>query len=144
MLEEYKNKCTDWVFLKEHPLVRFIDYPLSEVYITDGINVRSKIVDVKSYQIDLVGRLEKEEKIRNRMFVVYPFNKDREQIYSIIYNPMSFSEVKTIRFAEIETTEEEWNFMMKQKLREREENYKKSLEKERRANTKYKYLLIRR
>lgn len=144
MVEEYENKCTDWVFLKEHPLVRFTDYPLSEVVITDGINVRSRIVDVRSCQIDLVGRLKKEQNIRNRMFVVYPFNKDTEQIYGITYNPMNFSEVKTIRFAEIEITKEEWNFMMKQKLREREENYKKSLEKERIANTNYKYLLIRR
>lgn len=144
MVEEYENKCTDWVFLKEHPLVRFTDYPLSEVIITDGINVRSRIVDVRSCQIDLVGRLKKEHNIRNRMFVVYPFNKDKEQVYGITYNPMNFSEVKTIRFAEIEITKEEWNFMMKQKLREREENYKKSLEKERRANTNYKYLLIRR
>lgn len=144
MVEEYENNCTDWVFLKEHPLVRFVDYPLSMVHITDGINLRSRTVGVRSCQIDLVSRLKKEEKIRNRMFVVYPFNKDTEQIYGITYNHMDFSEVKTIKFAEIEITKEEWDFMMKQKIREREENYKKSLEKERRANTNYKYLLIRR
>ena len=135
MYTKKTNKCKDWEFLKEHPLVRFTDYPLSVIYITDGINVRSRTVDV-------VDRLKKESNIRNRIFVVYPFNN--EQIYTITYNPMDFSEVKTIRFAEIEVTTEEWNFMMKDKFREREKNHKKSLEKERIANTNYKYLLIRR
>jgi hypothetical protein len=142
MFEKKINKCADWVFLKEHPLVRFTEYPLSNIPICNGTSIRLKTVDVKASRIDLVDRLKKEMNIRNRIFVVYPFNA--ETLYSIMYNPMDFSEVKTIRFAEIEVTPEEWNFMMKDQIKKRQEKYKKLLEKERRANTNYKYILIRR
>ena len=116
------NKTPERVFLDEHPLVRFIDYPMSSVYITDGISIREMMVDVKASRIDLIDRLKREQDIKNKMFVIYSLCENT--VFSnITYDPTSFDAVKHIRFAEINVSPAEWKYMMKDKLKEREEAY---------------------
>lgn len=132
------NKTPDRVFLDNHPLVKFIDYPMDRISITDGVNVRVEIVSVKTSNIDIIDRLKREVKIKNRMFIIFPPN-DNDVYQTITYNPYNFAPSRPIRHAEIELTPEEWNFMMKDELKKREEKYLKSLEPPR----NYSYLLIR-
>jgi hypothetical protein len=135
------NKTPERVFLDEHPLVRFIDYPMSNVSITDGVSIREIMVDVKASRVDLIDRLKQERDIKNKMFVVYSLSENT--VFSnITYDPSSFDAVKHIRFAEIEVSREEWNYMMKDELKKREEAYQELLYNQNKSNKKYKYLLI--
>jgi hypothetical protein len=135
------NKTPERVFLDEHPLVRFIDYPMSSVYITDGIGIREMTVDVKASRIDLIDRLKREQNIKNKMFVIYSLCENT--VFSnITYDPTNFDAVKHIRFAEIEVSPAEWKYMMKDKLKEREEAYQEFLFNKNKSSKNYKYLLI--
>lgn len=134
------NKTPERVFLDEHPLVLFINTPMSSVFITDGINLRERIVDVKASRIDLIDRLRREQDIKNKMFVVYASSEDT--VFSTMYSPDSFEAVRTIRFAEIELTDSEWKYLYKDKLKEREEAYQEYLFNENKSRKNYKFLLI--
>ena len=135
------NKNPERVFLDEHPLVRFIDCPMSNVSITDGVSIREITVDVKASRVDLIDRLKRERDIKNKMFVVYSLSENT--VFSnITYDPSSFDVVKHIRFAEIEVSPAEWKYMMKDKLKEREEAYEELLYNQTKSNKKYKYFLI--
>jgi hypothetical protein len=135
------NKTPERVFLDEHPLVRFIDYPMSSVFITDGVGVREMMVDVKASRIDLIDRLKREQNIKNKMFVVYSLCENT--VFSnITYNPHTFDPVRYIRFAEIELTDSEWKYLYKDKLKEREEAYQEFLFNKNKSSKNYKYLLI--
>jgi hypothetical protein len=135
------NKTPERVFLDEHPLVRFIDYPMSSVFITDGVGVREMMVDVKASRIDLIDRLKREQNIKNKMFVIYEQCEDT--VFSnITYNPHTFDPVRYIRFAEIQVSPAEWKYMMKDKLKEREETYQEFLFNENKSRKNYKFLLI--
>lgn len=134
-------KTEERIFLDEHPLVLFINTPMSSVFITDGINLRERIVDVKASRIDLIDRLKREQDIKNKMFVVYSLCEDT--VFSnITYDPTSFNAVKYIRFAEIELTDSEWKYLYNDKLKEREEAYKEFIFNENKRNKNYNYLLI--
>lgn len=135
------NKTPERVFLDEHPLVLFINTPMSSVFITDGVSVRERIVDVKASRIDLIDRLKREQDIKNKMFVVYSLCENT--VFSnITYDPTSFDAVKHIRFAEIELTSSEWNYLYKDKLKEREEAYQEYLFNENKSRKNYKFLLL--
>jgi hypothetical protein len=135
------NKTPERVFLDEHPLVRFIDYPMSSVFITDGVGVREMMVDVKASRIDLIDRLKREQNIKNKMFVIYAQCEDT--VFSnITYNPHTFDPVRYIRFAEIELTTSEWEYLYSEKLKERDEAYQESLFNENKSRKNYKFLLI--
>jgi hypothetical protein len=135
------NKTPERVFLDEHPLVRFIDYPMSSVFITDGVGVRERMVDVKASRIDLIDRLKREQNIKNKMFVIYAQCEDT--VFSnITYNPHTFDPVRYIRFAEIELTTSEWEYLYSEKLKERDEAYQESLFNENKSRKNYKFLLI--
>jgi hypothetical protein len=135
------NKTSERVFLDEHPLVRFIDYPMSSVFITDGVGVRERMVDVKASRIDLIDRLKREQNIKNKMFVIYAQCEDT--VFSnITYNPHTFDPVRYIRFAEIELTTSEWEYLYSEKLKERDEAYQESLFNENKSRKNYKFLLI--
>jgi hypothetical protein len=135
------NKTPERVFLDEHPLVLFINTPMSSVFITDGVSVRERIVDVKASRIDLIDRLKREQDIKNKMFVVYSLCENT--VFSnITYDPTSFDSVKHIRFSEIELTSSEWNYLYKDKLKEREEAYQEYLFNENKSRKNYKFLLL--
>lgn len=134
------NKTTERVFLEEHPLVHFINSPMDRVFITDGLNLRDRIVDTKCVKMDIVDRLYRENNIKNKMFVIYA--PDENDIYTIAYEPYSFEAIKYIRFAEIAVSPAEWKYMMKDKLKEREEAYQEFLFDENKSSKNYKFLLI--
>jgi hypothetical protein len=135
------NKTPERVFLDEHPLVRFIDYPMSSVFITDGVGIREMMVEVKASRIDLIDRLKREQNIKNKMFVVYSLCENT--VFSnITYNPHTFDPVRYIRFAEIELTDSEWKYLYNDKLKEREEAYQEFLFNKNKSSKNYKYLLI--
>ena len=135
------NKTPERVFLDEHPLVVFINTPMSSVFITDGVSLREKMVGVNESTIDLIDRLKREQNIKNKMFVVYAPHEDT--VFSnITYNPHTFNPVTYIRFAEIELTTSEWNYLYKDKLKEREEAYQEYLFNENKSRKNYKFLLI--
>ena len=135
------NKTPERVFLDEHPLVVFINTPMSSVFITDGVSLREKMVGVNESTIDLIDRLKREQNIKNKMFVVYAPYEDK--VFSnITYNPHTFNPVRYIRFAEIELTTSEWNYLYKDKLKEREEAYQEYLFNENKSRKNYKFLLI--
>ena len=135
------NKTPERVFLDEHPLVLFINTPMSSVFITDGVSLRERIVDVKASRIDLIDRLKREQDIKNKMFVIYSLCENT--VFSnITYDPTSFDAVKHIRFAEIELNDSEWNFLYKDKLKEREEAFQEFIFNENKSRKNYKFLLV--
>jgi hypothetical protein len=136
-----KNKSKERVYLDKHPLVRFINTPMSEIFITDGISIRTKLVDVKSSTADLIDRLKCESNIKNKMFVVYA-PCENTVFSNITYDPCSFEPVRYIRYAEIELTASEWKYLYKDKLKKREELYQDYLFNENKRNKNYNYLLI--
>jgi hypothetical protein len=141
IIKSANNKTSEREFLDGHPLVRFIDTPMTSLYISDGVNVREIIVDVKKTSMDIVDRLKHETNIKNKMFVVYA-PCENTVFYNITYDPFSFDAVKYIRCAEISVSREEWNYMMKDELKKREEAYEELLYNQNKSNKKYKYLLI--
>lgn len=136
-----KNKSKERVYLDEHPLVRFINTPMSEILITDGISIRTKLVDVKSRTADLIDRLKRESNIKNKMFVVYA-PCENTVFSNITYDPRSFEPVRYIRHTEIELTASEWKHLYKDELKKREELYQDYLFNENKRNKNYNYLLI--
>lgn len=134
------NKTPERVFLDEHPLVLFINTPMSSVFITDGISLREKMVGVSESRIDLIDRLKREQGIKNKMFVIYAPCEDT--VFSTMYSPHSFEPVKSIRFAEIELTDSEWKYLYNDKLKERDEAYQEYLFNENKSRKNYKFLLL--
>jgi hypothetical protein len=135
------NKTPERVFLDEHPLVLFINTPMSSVFITDGVSLRERMVDVKASRIDLIDRLKREQGIKNKMFVIYAPCEDT--VFSnITYNPHTFDPVRYIRFTEIELTASEWKYLYNDKLKERDEAYHEYLFNENKSRKNYKFLLL--
>ena len=70
-----KHKTEERVFLEAHPLVRFINHPIDQIAITDGLHMRVQVVDTKQSKIDIVDRLKKDTKVYKRLFIIYPPNE---------------------------------------------------------------------
>lgn len=141
-----KQKTPEREFLENHPLVRFIDFPLENILITDGISVRSFYVDTKTYKSNIIERLKSETNIRNKMFVFYAPNNYDIYWSHPTYDPFSFEFVSDIgvRMAEINVSDSEWQHMMKDEIKKRDEKYEEFLYNENKNNKKYKYLVIKR
>ncbi len=131
------NKTEERVFLDEHPLVRFCTYPIEQFSITDGRTMRLKTVETKLTKIDLVDRLRHDVKTHRRMFIICPPN-DNEVYWEETYDPYNFHRICTIRMAEIEISESEWEFLIQARHRTKPcEN-----EPDEKKNNNYKFLLI--
>lgn len=138
-----QGKTEERVFLEENPLVVFIDSPMATIAITNGESIRLQVVNTKMCKIDIVERLKKETNVRNRMFVIYqPNNSD--VYWGGVFNPHTFEQSTYLRMAEIEIHPSEWNFMMRDEIRKREERYLEVLYKQEKENNGYKFLLLRR
>jgi hypothetical protein len=116
------NHCEDLLYLKNHPLVVIFEAPLQNLIITDGKNIRQRIISVNGSKINLIDRLKKNLEVKNRIFCVLPFSQD--SLYNIIYNLIDFSRCKIIRYAEVEVTTEEWEYYMGKALNVKNKNYK--------------------
>ena len=125
--KQIKYKTEERVYLEAHPLVRFLSYPLEEIAITDGFNMRTRTVDTKQTSIDIVDRLKRDMKTYRRMFLIYPPNES-DVYWGETYDPFNFERSRMLRIAEIDLTESEWNFMMKDEIAKREAEYKKTIE----------------
>lgn len=144
--KQIKYKTEERVYLEAHPLVRFLSYPLEEIAITDGFNMRTHLVETKTHKSNIIERLKSETNIRNKMFVFYAPN-DNDIYWSFpTYDPFNFERVSDpgVRMAEIDVTDSEWKFMMQHKIAKREAEYKKTIETSEKENNKYRFLLIRR
>ena len=131
------------MFLEEHPLVFFIDNPISQIPITNGKTIRLQTVDTKTCNIDIVDRLKNERNIINRMFIIYQPNE-----YDVYWdggiNPYNFRRTTFLRMGEIEIDPSEWKFMMRDEIRKREERYLEFSYKQEKEANGYKFLLLRR
>lgn len=134
-------KTEERTFLDEHPLVRIVNTPMAEIYITDGVSIREKFVEVRTCRSDLIDRLKSERGIKNKMFVVYA-SCENTVFSNITYDPFSFESVRHIRYTEIELTDSEWKHLYKDELKKREELYQDYLFNENKRNKNYNYLLI--
>lgn len=138
-----QDKTKERVFLEEHPLVLFINSPITQVPITNGESIRLLTVDTKMCKIDIVERLKRETNIRNRMFVIYQPNHS-DVYWGGAYNPITFEQSTYLRMAEIEIHPSEWDFMMRDELKKREERYLGVLHQQEKETNGYKFLLLRR
>ena len=138
-----QDKTEERVFLEEHPLVVFIDSPITQIAITNGESIRLQTVDTRMCKIDIVERIKTEANIRNKMFVIYQPN-DSDVYWGGAFNPFSFEQSTYLRMAEIEIHPSEWNFMMRDEIRKREERYLDVLYKQEKEANGYKFLLLRR
>lgn len=134
-------KTEERIFLDEHPLVRLINTPMAAIFITDGVSIREKFVEVRKCKSDLIDRLKSERDIKNKMFVVYA-SCENTVFSNITYDPFSFESVRHIRYTEIELTDSEWKHLYKDELKKREELYQDYLFNENKRNKNYNYLLI--
>lgn len=134
-------KTEERIFLDEHPLVLFVNTPICNVLITDGVTVRERVVEVRKCKSDLIDRLKSEQGIKNKMFVVYA-SCENTVFSNITYDPFSFEPVRYIRYTEIDLSTSEWKYLYSDKLKERDDAYQEFLLNENKRNKNYNYLLI--
>jgi hypothetical protein len=130
----------DIEYLENHPLVFFIDAPIVMIPISNSKTIRTITVDTQRTTIDIVARLQNESNIKNRIFVIYRQNED-SYFWDMGINPYDFRRDVFIRMAEIQIEKDEWNFLMKNEIKEREKKYLEILNENKYNN--YKYLLLR-